>query len=99
MKEPPASEERILTQAHDPMILASVNRAAISVYVLLAALILAGLTRRATRLTAHLDACADALALNGTGSNADYIALVRALSATTTIPDELALRVDGLRGK
>jgi len=98
MTAPPAPDDRILTLAHDPAILTGVNRAAISVYVLLAALVLAGLIRRATRLTAHLDACADALVLNGTAGNAEYIALVRTLSATGTIPEALAARVDALRG-
>ncbi len=94
--QPPAAEtvpagpaDRILTLAHDPAVLTSVNRAAISVYVLLAALILAGLIRRATRLTMHLDACADALVLNGSAGNAEYIALVRTLSATGKIPPDL----------
>jgi photosystem II stability/assembly factor-like uncharacterized protein len=93
--ERPESGDRILAMAHDPMVLTSINRAAISVYVLLAALILAGLIRRATRLASHLDACADALVLNGSAGNAEYIALARTLSLTGRIPRDLTARGDG----
>jgi len=38
------------------------------------------------RLTVHLDACADALTLNGGSGDAHFIELLRALSPTGRIP-------------
>jgi hypothetical protein len=46
------------------------------------------------RLTAHIDACADALTLNNGSGNEHLIELVRTLSPSGKIPPNLAARFD-----
>jgi hypothetical protein len=76
------------------MVLTIATRAGVTVFVLLAVLILARIVNRAIRLTLHLDACADALAMNGGYADDRFIELVHALSPFGRIPRGLPSRPD-----
>src|SRR6185312_8506414 len=70
----------ILVLLHDPIVLTSGIRVVAALYVLLAALILMPVIRRAMRLSTHFDACADALTLCGGRIDAHFVELARTLS-------------------
>jgi photosystem II stability/assembly factor-like uncharacterized protein len=90
--EQPRVKPALAARFHDPMLLTSVNRIGATIYVLLAALILMAIIRRAMRLTTHLDACADALELNGGATDARFIELVRTLSPWASDPASMVSR-------
>jgi hypothetical protein len=66
------------------MFLTSVNRIGAVIYVLLAAMIVGAVIRRAMRLSGHFDACADALTLTGGTIDDRFLELARTLSPSTT---------------
>jgi hypothetical protein len=81
---------------HDPLALATMTRAGILAYLLIAGLILGTIIRWAHRQTAHIDACADALIMSAGASHERFMELVRILSPAGRIPRELQVRRETL---
>ena len=75
-----AEPSRLTSMLYDPSLLIFANRAIITTFSLLAALILAVVIRRASRLSVHIDACTDALILCGGVADDRFFALARTLS-------------------
>jgi hypothetical protein len=73
-----------------PMSDTSVIRIGITVFVLLAAAIIAAVARRGMRLSTQIDAVADALILSGGAVGEGFLDLARTLSPTGEIPRDLA---------
>ena len=78
-------ESNMAVTFHDPLFLASVNRIVIALYVVLTALSLGAVVRRAMRLSMHVDACADALILCNGVTGDRFLELARTLTGAKNL--------------
>jgi Photosynthesis system II assembly factor YCF48 len=65
---------------NNPMFLSNLNRLGVTVYVFFAVSIMVAMYRYSMRLSAHYDACADALELSSGAADGRFYQLVRSLS-------------------
>jgi hypothetical protein len=74
---------------HSPMLQVSFIRVGIAIFMLAASAILGAVARRGMRLSAHIDAFADALVLSGGRVDEGFMELARTLSPSGEVPRDL----------
>jgi hypothetical protein len=78
--EKSSGETTAMSLLNNPMFLSNLNRLGVTVYVFFAVTIMVAMYRYSMRLSAHYDACADALELSGGSSYERLHQLIRSLS-------------------